>query len=144
VSITKARKALAASNNNESTAPAWLKNDLAISGAQKAAKIAHHAAGEGLVGASILARGPATGHSGVHAARRTQLQNGPIRATVQRTLPQPRCAHFHTAAFLPNPSPPTRAAAAAAVYVTPRTLVHAQGFEGQTFKDGLKGGPEGG
>jgi elongation factor Ts len=70
VSITKAREALAASNNDVSTALAWLQNDLAVSGAQKAAKIAHRAAGEGVIGASILARGTGstTGHGGVRAA----------------------------------------------------------------------------
>lgn len=70
VSITKAREALAASNNDVSAALAWLQNDLAVSGAQKAAKVAHRTAGEGLVGASILARGTgsATGHGGVRAA----------------------------------------------------------------------------
>ncbi|KAI9444554.1 elongation factor TS-domain-containing protein [Lactarius indigo] len=70
VSITKAREALAASNNDVSAAVAWLQNDLAVSGAQKAAKLAHRAAGEGLVGASVLARGTGsgTGHDGVRAA----------------------------------------------------------------------------
>jgi len=70
VSITKAREALAASNNDVSAALAWLQNDLAVSGAQKAAKVAHRAAGEGLVGASVLARGTGsgTGHGGVRAA----------------------------------------------------------------------------
>ena len=70
MSITKAREALAASNNDVSTALAWLQNDLAVSGAQKAAKIAHRATGEGLIGASILARGTGstTGHGGVRAA----------------------------------------------------------------------------
>jgi len=64
VSITKAREALAASNNDVSAALEWLQNDLAVSGAKKAAKVAHRAAGEGLVGASILSRGTGSPSSG--------------------------------------------------------------------------------
>jgi elongation factor Ts len=68
VSITKARDALAASNNDLSAALNWLQNDLAISGAKKAAKIAHRTAGEGLVGASVLSRGTGSSPGGVRAA----------------------------------------------------------------------------
>jgi elongation factor Ts len=72
VSITKAREALAASNNDVSGALQWLQTDLAVSGAKKAAKVAHRTAGEGLVGASVLSRGtgssPGGGGGGVRAA----------------------------------------------------------------------------
>jgi elongation factor Ts len=70
VSITKAREALAASNNDVSAALEWLQNDLAVSGAKKAAKVAHRAAGEGLVGAAVLSRGTGApqGGGGVRAA----------------------------------------------------------------------------
>ena len=70
VSITKAREALAASNNDVSGALKWLQNDLAVSGAKKAAKVAHRTAGEGLVGASVLSRGTGSspGGGGVRAA----------------------------------------------------------------------------
>jgi elongation factor Ts len=70
VSITKAREALAASNNDVSTALEWLQNDLAVSGAKKAAKVSHRAAGEGLISASVLSRGTGTpgGHGSVRAA----------------------------------------------------------------------------
>ena len=68
VSITKAREALAASNNDVSAALKWLQNDLAISGAKKAAKVAHRTAGEGLVGASVLSRGTGSSPGGVRAA----------------------------------------------------------------------------
>lgn len=68
VSITKAREALAASNNDVSAALKWLQNDLAVSGAKKAAKIAHRTAGEGLVGASVLSRGTGSSPGGVRAA----------------------------------------------------------------------------
>jgi elongation factor Ts len=68
VSITKAREALAASNNDVSAALNWLQNDLAVSGAKKAAKIAHRTVGEGLVGASVLSRGTGSSPGGVRAA----------------------------------------------------------------------------
>ncbi len=68
VSITKAREALAASNNDVSAALKWLQNDLAVSGAKKAAKVAHRTAGEGLVGASVLSRGTGSPPGGVRAA----------------------------------------------------------------------------
>lgn len=82
VSITKAREALAASNNDVSAALQWLQTDLAVSGAKKAAKVAHRAASEGLVCASVLSRGTTArsspsgahgyghghGHGGVRAA----------------------------------------------------------------------------
>lgn len=75
VSITKAREALAASNNDVSAALQWLQTDLAVSGAKKAAKVAHRAASEGLVCASVLSRGTgsslsssdAHGHAHAHA-----------------------------------------------------------------------------
>lgn len=68
VSITKAREALAASNNDVSSALKWLQNDLAVSGAKKAAKIAHRTASEGLVGASVLSCGTGSSPGGVRAA----------------------------------------------------------------------------
>ena len=68
VSITKAREALAASNNDVSAALNWLQNDLAVSGAKKAAKIAHRTASEGLVGASVLSRGTGSPPGGLRAA----------------------------------------------------------------------------
>ena len=68
VSITKAREALAASSNDVSAALSWLQNDLAVSGAKKAAKIAHRTAGEGLVCASVLSRGTGSPPGGVRAA----------------------------------------------------------------------------
>ena len=80
VSITKAREALAASNNDVSAALVWLQNDLAVSGAQKAAKVAHRTAGEGLVGASVLARGRARQRATAVCAPRSSS------STARRTL----------------------------------------------------------
>ena len=107
VSITKAREALTASNNDVSAALAWLQNDLAVSGAQKAAKVAHRAAGEGLVGASVLARGTgsATGHSGVRAAL---VELNCETDFVARNALFARLVSdvAHTAAFLAEPAGP--------------------------------------
>ena len=63
VSITKAREALAASNNDVSAALRWVQNDLTVSGAKKAANVAHRSACEGLVSASVLSRGTTRGSS---------------------------------------------------------------------------------
>ncbi|KAI9453543.1 elongation factor TS-domain-containing protein [Lactarius psammicola] len=107
VSITKAREALAASNNDVSAALAWLQNDLAVSGAQKAAKVAHRTAGEGLVGASVLARGTGsgTGHSGVRAAL-VEL-NCETDFVARNALFARLVADVaHTAAFLAEPAKP--------------------------------------
>ncbi|KAF8265133.1 elongation factor TS-domain-containing protein [Lactarius quietus] len=107
VSITKAREALAATNNDVSAALAWLQNDLAVSGAQKAAKVAHRAAGEGLVGASVLARGTgsATGHGSVRAAL-VEL-NCETDFVARNALFSRLVADVaHTAAFLVEPAEP--------------------------------------
>ncbi|KAH9024427.1 hypothetical protein EDB84DRAFT_1506831 [Lactarius hengduanensis] len=107
VSITKAREALAASNNDVPAALAWLQNDLAVSGAQKAAKLAHRAAGEGLVGASVLARGTGsgTGHGGVRAAL-VEL-NCETDFVARNALFARLVADVaHTAAFLAEPAEP--------------------------------------
>jgi elongation factor Ts len=107
VSITKAREALAASNNDVSAALVWLQNDLAVSGAQKAAKVAHRAAGEGLVGASVLARGTGstTGHGGVRAAL-VEL-NCETDFVARNALFSRLVADLaHTAAFLAEPTGP--------------------------------------
>ncbi|KAH8976443.1 elongation factor TS-domain-containing protein [Lactarius hatsudake] len=107
VSITKAREALAASNNDVSAALAWLQSDLAVSGAQKAAKLANRAAGEGLVGASVLARGTGSGagHGGVRAAL-VEL-NCETDFVARNALFARLVADVaHTAAFLADPAEP--------------------------------------
>lgn len=72
VSLTKAREALAASNNDLPTALAWLDADRAASGAAKVAKLADRVAGQGLIGVQILSpgmrSGVGAGGSGVRAA----------------------------------------------------------------------------
>ena len=114
VPITKAREALAASNNDVSAALQWLQNDLAVSGAKKATKVAHRAAREGLVCASVLSRG--TGSS----SRGHRYGGGGGGGGVRAALVELNCetdfvarnALFgrlvaditHTAAFLAEPS----------------------------------------
>jgi elongation factor Ts len=73
VSITKAREALSASNNDVVSALAWLQKDLITSGAKKAAKVQGRVAGEGLVSVSVLSGG---------AGLRAGLGSGSIRAAM--------------------------------------------------------------
>lgn len=64
VSISKAREALTASNNDVQAAFQWLQDDLVASGAKKAAKLGDRATTQGLVGVSILANGLGKGKLG--------------------------------------------------------------------------------
>ena len=72
VSITKARDALAANNNDLDLALQWLQKNLAISGAKKAAKVDGRFAGEGLISTCVLSHGvgsqPGLGQDGVRGA----------------------------------------------------------------------------
>ncbi|VDC05794.1 unnamed protein product [Peniophora sp. CBMAI 1063] len=72
LSISKAREALAASNNDINVALEWLSKDMALAGAKKAAKAAGagRATSQGLLGLSVLSRGAgvAQGRGGVRAA----------------------------------------------------------------------------
>jgi elongation factor Ts len=65
VTITKAREALIASNNDVKAAMEWLGKDLIRSGAQKAAKIEGRNAQEGLISLSVM---EGSGLGGVRAA----------------------------------------------------------------------------
>jgi elongation factor Ts len=108
VPITKAREALAASNNDVSAALQWLQTDLAVSGAKRATKVAHRAAREGLVCASVLSRGTGSsshghGHGGVRAAL-VEL-NCETDFVARNALFGRLVADVtHTAAFLAEPS----------------------------------------
>lgn len=57
VPISKAREALSSTENDLEAALAWLQQDLTISGAQKAAKVAGREAREGLVSVCVLSPG---------------------------------------------------------------------------------------
>jgi elongation factor Ts len=71
VSITKAREALSASNNDVNLALQWLEKDLVTSGAKKAANVDGRFAGEGLISTAVLSNGVGSqsmlGHGGVRA-----------------------------------------------------------------------------
>lgn len=67
-SISKAREALLATNNNVDAALEWLQKDLAQTGAKKAAKVEGREMKEGLIGISVLASGYGEGAGGVRAA----------------------------------------------------------------------------
>ncbi|KAH9932041.1 uncharacterized protein BXZ73DRAFT_77562 [Epithele typhae] len=68
-SMTKAREALIASNNDLDGALKWLQADREASGAAKAAKLADRVAGQGLIGIQVLSPGCRPGASnGVRAA----------------------------------------------------------------------------
>ncbi|KAG6814152.1 hypothetical protein H0H92_002147 [Tricholoma furcatifolium] len=68
VSITKAREALSASNNDVDLALKWLEKDLATSGAAKAAKLEGRSAGEGVISTAVLSRGAGSLQRGLRAA----------------------------------------------------------------------------
>ncbi|KZT27942.1 hypothetical protein NEOLEDRAFT_1060098 [Neolentinus lepideus HHB14362 ss-1] len=68
VSVTKAREALTATNNDVKAALDWLEKDLAVSGANKAAKLEGRSANEGLIGVCVLANGSGSGRGGTRAA----------------------------------------------------------------------------
>ncbi|KAG6881356.1 Elongation factor Ts, mitochondrial, partial [Termitomyces sp. T32_za158] len=68
VSITKAREALSASNNDVKLALEWLDKDLAISGAAKAAKLEGRLAGEGMISTAVLSKGAGSPSGGLRAA----------------------------------------------------------------------------
>lgn len=72
VSISKAREALTATNNDVEAAFKWLEDDLVASGAKKAEKLADRSTKQGLIGVSVLSRGvgegSGKGKGGVRAA----------------------------------------------------------------------------
>jgi elongation factor Ts len=71
VSISKAREALSATNNDLDAALQWLEKDLVITGAKKAAKVQGRATNQGLISVSILSDGigaKSSGYGGIRAA----------------------------------------------------------------------------
>ncbi|KAH7910930.1 elongation factor TS-domain-containing protein [Hygrophoropsis aurantiaca] len=106
VSITKAREALIASNNDVNAALQWLEKDLAVSGARQAAKVEGRDAREGLIGISILSSGSASnsiiGSGGIRAAM-IEL-NCETDFVGRNTLFTQLAADIaHTAAFISDP-----------------------------------------
>ncbi|EPQ56576.1 hypothetical protein GLOTRDRAFT_105438 [Gloeophyllum trabeum ATCC 11539] len=73
VSLTKAREALAASGNDVNAALDWLEQDLAVSGAKKAAKLEGRTANEGLVGVCVLSAGSGSGQGAGRGSTRAAM-----------------------------------------------------------------------
>ncbi|KAK7695068.1 hypothetical protein QCA50_002258 [Cerrena zonata] len=78
VSLSKAREALSASNNDVQAALEWLEKDASVSGAKKAAKLQGRDAKEGLIGTSVLSRGTGAGE-------------GPVRGGVRGAMVELNC-----------------------------------------------------
>ncbi|KAG6817930.1 hypothetical protein H0H87_012398 [Tephrocybe sp. NHM501043] len=102
VSITKAREALSASNNDVDLALQWLEKDRAISGAAKAAKVEGRATGEGVICTAVLSRGAGFAQGGLRAA---MVELNCETDFVGRTEQFARLAAdiAHTAAFISEP-----------------------------------------
>lgn len=104
VSITKAREALSASNNDVQAALQWLEKDIVVSGAKKAAKVEGRETGEGMIGISVLSRGTGSSPSGVRAAM-IEL-NCETDFVARNDLFGKLVADIaHTAAFIAEPDP---------------------------------------
>lgn len=68
ISLSKAREALLASNNDLNAALEWIAEDLIVSGAQKAAKVGGRETKQGLIAISVLQPGYGQLTGGVRAA----------------------------------------------------------------------------
>nr|VWO95413.1 N/A [Ganoderma boninense] len=104
VSLTKAREALAASNNDLQAALTWLDTDRAATGAAKVAKLADRVAGQGLIGVHVLSPGLRTGASG-SAVRAAMVElNCETDFVARNELFNKLLGDIaHTAAFLAEP-----------------------------------------
>jgi elongation factor Ts len=103
VSITKAREALSASNNEINASLEWLQKDLVASGTKRAAKVEGRMAGQGLISVSVLSTG--TGGSGNGGLRAAMLELNCETDFVGRNELFGNLAAdiSHTAAFMSDP-----------------------------------------
>lgn len=107
-SLTKAREALAATNNNLEDALKWLEKDLAISGAAKAAKLEGRTASQGLIALAILSNGGwDKGRSSGARAAMVELNCETDFVARNELFVQLARDISHTAAFLTEPSAET-------------------------------------
>lgn len=112
VSISKAREALGASNNDVNLALEWLQKDLITSGAKKAAKVEGRFTGEGLISTSVLSRGIGSGSGlGRGGVRAAMVELNCETDFVGRGQLFGRLAAdiAHTAAYMSDPSGSTTA-----------------------------------
>ncbi|KAI0673777.1 hypothetical protein C8Q78DRAFT_1076747 [Trametes maxima] len=103
VSLTKAREALAASNNDLQVALKWLDADRAATGAAKVAKLADRHAGQGLVGVQVLSPGSRPGAAGAVRAAMVELNCETDFVARNELFGKLLGDIAHTAAFLAEP-----------------------------------------
>ncbi|KAH9849227.1 hypothetical protein C2E23DRAFT_737672 [Lenzites betulinus] len=103
VSLTKAREALAASNNDLQAALKWLDADRAATGAAKVAKLADRHAGQGLVGVQVLNPGAQAGFPGATRAAMVELNCETDFVARNELFGKLLSDIAHTAAFLAEP-----------------------------------------
>ncbi|KAI0640062.1 elongation factor TS-domain-containing protein [Trametes polyzona] len=104
VSLTKAREALAASNNDLQAALKWLDADRAATGAAKVAKLADRHAGQGLVGVQVLSPGARPGAAGAVRAAMVELNCETDFVARNELFGKLLADIAHTAAFLAEPA----------------------------------------
>ncbi|KAI8990497.1 hypothetical protein BD414DRAFT_302602 [Trametes punicea] len=104
VSLSKAREALAASNNDLQAALDWLDADRAATGAAKVAKLAGRHAGQGLVGIQVLSPGSRPGAAGAVRAAMVELNCETDFVARNELFEKLLCDIAHTAAFLAEPA----------------------------------------
>ncbi|KAI0828863.1 hypothetical protein BC628DRAFT_1337463 [Trametes gibbosa] len=104
VSLTKAREALAASNNDLQAALKWLDTDRAATGAARVAKLADRHAGQGLVGVQVLSPGARPGAAGAVRAAMVELNCETDFVARNELFGKLLCDIAHTAAFLAEPT----------------------------------------
>lgn len=108
VSLTKAREALAASNNDLQAALKWLDTDRAATGAARVAKLADRHAGEGLVGVQVLSPGARPGAAGAVRAAMVELNCETDFVARNELFGKLLADIAHTAAFLAEPAQGSR------------------------------------
>ncbi|KAF9015703.1 elongation factor Ts, mitochondrial [Cyathus striatus] len=107
VSITKAREALAATNNDVKAALEWLEEDLAVTGEKKAEKVGGRPTSEGLIAVSVLSRGAGAKYgAGLGGVRAAMIELNCETDFVGRNELFGRLAAdiAHTAAYISEPS----------------------------------------
>ncbi|KAI0368845.1 hypothetical protein BV20DRAFT_997796 [Pilatotrama ljubarskyi] len=104
VSLSKAREALAASNNDLQAALKWLDADRAATGAAKVAKLADRHAGQGLIGVQVLSPGARPGAAGAVRAAMVELNCETDFVARNELFGKLLCDIAHTAAFLAEPA----------------------------------------
>ncbi|OSD03308.1 hypothetical protein PYCCODRAFT_1388874 [Trametes coccinea BRFM310] len=104
VSLSKAREALAASNNDLQAALKWLDADRAATGAAKVAKLAGRHAGQGLVGVRVLSPGCRPGAAGGVRAAMVELNCETDFVARNELFGKLLSDIAHTAAYLAEPA----------------------------------------